>query len=97
VRKGRLVSSKEAIEINRAKKAESRRTGEARIRWRGRFCFEGNRALRALARATGCTPPTIERFVLGMKVLPDAAAKLARAARALRLDITALRALKPPK
>jgi hypothetical protein len=62
-------------------------------RWRGRFTFKGQRAIRDIRAKTGCSFLVIERFVLGMPTQSDR--QLAAALRTLQLDVEELRALKP--
>jgi len=78
-------------------KSKKRKLERAQIRWLGRFTFTGDRALRALAAATGCTHPVIERFVLGADIASRNMRDLTAACRKLKLDGATLRALKPPK
>jgi hypothetical protein len=92
-RNGKLVSHDVAADIDMAKKARR----PPPVRWSGRFTFEGSNALRALAKATGCSIPAIERFIADAKVRAGNKERLVRACKKLGLNVASLRRLKPPR
>lgn len=93
VRGGKLVRVAPGERLTPPRTKEQRAKDRDRPRWRGRFTFEGGRALRAIAIKTGCSAPVIERFMLGAATKSDA--KIARAIKRLGLDLDELRGLKP--
>ncbi len=66
------------------------------VRWRGRWTFRGQQALHAIRRIAGCSAPTIERFIMGVEVLPGHRDRLRSACLKLKLDVDELRELAPP-
>ena len=78
-------------------KAEERRRERLErireLRWPGRLTFQGGRALRAISRHTGCSGPTIERFLMNRPTHSDD--KIREACVELGLDVEKLRKLKP--
>jgi|HubBroStandDraft_2_1064218.scaffolds.fasta_scaffold118981_2 hypothetical protein len=95
---GRLVEIKPGEPFSKPKTKEQLEHKAAKrelYRWRGKATFAGQQAAKALAAHAGYSPPTVERFIMGAGVTEDARIKLELAAKALHLDVRALRALKP--
>jgi hypothetical protein len=91
MRSGKLVRIKRGAHFTpEAKPAEPR----PRVRWPGRGSYRGQAALMTL-RKTGCTQPTIERFIMGVDIRPDKAKRLEAACEKYGLDPAALRRLRP--